>query len=73
MHVPNLRTAGSHRDSKPAETSPPRIWRSLDELADTPQFREALEREFAPHAVTWGDLTSRRDFLHGMGAWIALA
>ena len=48
-------------------------WRSLDELADTPQFRETLEREFPRLAAYWPDGVSRRAFLKLMGASFALA
>jgi molybdopterin-containing oxidoreductase family iron-sulfur binding subunit len=51
----------------------PRYWRSVDELANTPEFQAAVEREFpgSPHA--WGDEVSRRGFLKFMGASAALA
>ncbi len=50
-----------------------KYWRSVDELANTPEFQEAVEREFpgSPHA--WGDDVSRRGFLRLMGASVALA
>jgi molybdopterin-containing oxidoreductase family iron-sulfur binding subunit len=50
-----------------------RYWRSVDELAGTPEFQAAVEREFpgSPHA--WGDEVSRRGFLKFMGASMALA
>jgi len=50
-----------------------RYWRSVDELANTPEFQAAVEREFpgSPHA--WGDEVSRRGFLKFMGASMALA
>ena len=50
-----------------------RFWRSLDELADTPEFREAVEREFPSAAQEWVDPVSRRGFLKLMGASMALA
>src|SRR5215213_7488921 len=51
----------------------PEVWRSLDELAQTPQFLEMLGREF-PHAASeWDDGTSRRSFLKLMAASLALA
>ncbi|MGH9576434.1 MAG: TAT-variant-translocated molybdopterin oxidoreductase, partial [Terriglobales bacterium] len=48
-------------------------WRSLDELADTPEFREYLEREFPPEASEWNDPIGRRRFLQLMAASLALA
>src|SRR3954449_9367018 len=50
-----------------------RYWRSPEELADEPAFREMLAREF-PHAASeWDDPISRRRFLTLMGASLALA
>jgi molybdopterin-containing oxidoreductase family iron-sulfur binding subunit len=49
-------------------------WRSLDELADTEDFREFLHREFPEKASEWtGDGVSRREFLKVMSASFALA
>ncbi len=48
------------------------FWRSMDDLADTPEFREFLEREFPAHASELSD-PSRRDFLRVMAASLALA
>jgi molybdopterin-containing oxidoreductase family iron-sulfur binding subunit len=39
------------------------FWRSLDELADTPEFNELLKREFPHGAAEWRDPVSRRCFL----------
>jgi MoCo/4Fe-4S cofactor protein with predicted Tat translocation signal len=49
------------------------LWRSLDQLADTPEFREAIEREFPIAAAEWPDTLSRRRFLILMGASLAAA
>ncbi|MFM9996126.1 MAG: TAT-variant-translocated molybdopterin oxidoreductase [Phycisphaerales bacterium] len=49
-----------------------RVWRSLDEYADTPEFRETLEREF-PAGASELLASSRRTFLQLMGASLALA
>jgi MoCo/4Fe-4S cofactor protein with predicted Tat translocation signal len=48
-------------------------WRGLDELADTPEFREMLHREFPAAASELDDPRGRRDFLKLMGASLALA
>ncbi len=48
-------------------------WRSLEELADTPEFREYVGREFPAQASEFGDPAGRRDFLKLMGASLALA
>jgi MoCo/4Fe-4S cofactor protein with predicted Tat translocation signal len=50
-----------------------RHWRSLEELADSPQLRDLLEREFPQQASEWDDPAGRRQFLHLMGASLALA
>ena len=55
-------------------TSPGRrYWRSLDELADTPEFREWVEREFPAGASEWFDPVSRRQFVKLMSASFLLA
>jgi MoCo/4Fe-4S cofactor protein with predicted Tat translocation signal len=48
-------------------------WKSLDELADTPEFRALVQREFPAEAAEWFDPKGRRGFLKLMGASIALA
>ena len=50
-----------------------RYWQTIDELADTPDFQDALQREFPQHASEWVDSVSRRGFMKLMGASIALA
>src|SRR5215471_4386352 len=47
--------------------------RGLDELAETDEFREFLEREFPSQASEWNDPVGRRKFLKLMGASLALA
>jgi quinol:cytochrome c oxidoreductase iron-sulfur protein precursor len=47
------------------------FWRSLDELADTPEFNELLKREFPRGAAEWRDPVSRRNFLKLMVASLA--
>jgi MoCo/4Fe-4S cofactor protein with predicted Tat translocation signal len=50
-----------------------RYWRSLEELADAPEFREFVQREYPQHAEQWDDPLQRRSFLKLMGASLALA
>ncbi|HSE18337.1 MAG TPA: TAT-variant-translocated molybdopterin oxidoreductase [Pyrinomonadaceae bacterium] len=50
-----------------------KYWRSLEELADTPQFREFVAREFPQQAEEWNDPIERRTFIKLMGASLALA
>jgi MoCo/4Fe-4S cofactor protein with predicted Tat translocation signal len=51
----------------------PQFWRSLDEVANTDEFRELLHREFPRQASEWLDPVGRRGFLKLMGASLALA
>jgi molybdopterin-containing oxidoreductase family iron-sulfur binding subunit len=48
-------------------------WRSLDQLAETPEFKKFLEREFPEGASEIKNPLTRRNFLSLMGASIALA
>src|SRR2546423_2512811 len=48
-------------------------WRSLEELAETAEFKEMLHREFPPGATEWWDGLSRRNFLKMAAASLALA
>jgi len=50
-----------------------KLWRSVDELENTPEFQAAVEREFPAAAQEWVDPVSRRGFLKIMGASMALA
>jgi MoCo/4Fe-4S cofactor protein with predicted Tat translocation signal len=50
-----------------------RFWRSVDELANTPEFQAAVDKEFPNTAPEWVDPVSRRGFLKLMGASMALA
>ncbi|HEX3544643.1 MAG TPA: TAT-variant-translocated molybdopterin oxidoreductase, partial [Candidatus Acidoferrum sp.] len=43
-------------------------WRTLEELADDPQFEQLLHREFPRQASEWDDSVDRRDFLKLMAA-----
>src|SRR5713226_1661913 len=48
-------------------------WRSLEELADSPEFHEFVLREYPQQAEEWMDPVERRTFLKLMGASLALA
>jgi molybdopterin-containing oxidoreductase family iron-sulfur binding subunit len=48
-------------------------WRSLDELADTPEFEAYLKAEFPEQATQLLDPVGRRTFMKLMGASLALA
>jgi len=51
-------------------------WRSLEELAETPEFEDLLHREFPSQAIGWSEeedsVEGRRNFLKVMGASLAL-
>src|SRR5574341_319420 len=51
----------------------PEYWRSLEELAATPEFEDYLHREFPENASEWNDPIGRRRFLQLMAASLALA
>jgi molybdopterin-containing oxidoreductase family iron-sulfur binding subunit len=50
-----------------------KYWRSLDQLAETPEFRQWLEREFPQGASEFIDDVSRRHFVKIMSASFILA
>jgi MoCo/4Fe-4S cofactor protein with predicted Tat translocation signal len=56
-----------------AEKTGPEYWRSLEELAGSDDFQDALHREFPKGASEWVDSVSRRGFLKVMGASLGLA
>jgi MoCo/4Fe-4S cofactor protein with predicted Tat translocation signal len=61
--VPNLVGAARGKD----------YWRSLEELAQTPEFQELVEREYPGQAGEWTNSVSRRQFLTLMAASLGLA
>jgi molybdopterin-containing oxidoreductase family iron-sulfur binding subunit len=61
------------KPSTPTQGAGRRYWRSLDELADTPEFKEWLHREFPQGASELTDGATRRNFLKIMSASFALA
>ncbi|MDX2127736.1 MAG: TAT-variant-translocated molybdopterin oxidoreductase [Chloroherpetonaceae bacterium] len=69
--IPELRELLNELD----ETSSPKkkYWRSLEQYADTPEFKEYLASEFPDGISDLKDPISRRKFLSIMGASIALA
>jgi MoCo/4Fe-4S cofactor protein with predicted Tat translocation signal len=63
----------THIRQRLSEETGQQYWRSLEEVADTEQFREFLHREFPREASVWEDGVSRRSFLKIMGASLSLA
>ena len=51
----------------------PKIWSSLESIAETPEFSAYLHREFPTNASEWLDPVGRRSFLKLMSASMALA
>ncbi|MGF1483079.1 MAG: TAT-variant-translocated molybdopterin oxidoreductase [Opitutales bacterium] len=62
-----------HPEPSELEKAGPLYWRSLDELEQSPQFDEWLQREFPQGAAQLEEGTDRRGFLKLMGASFALA
>ncbi len=60
-----------HSSPASRELTGPKYWRSLDELADTPGFREHLAREF-PEGASSMEGVDRRQFMRLMAASFAL-
>ena len=60
------------QDGEPTPTGK-KYWRSLEELSDSPVFREFVAREFPQNAEEWHDPVGRRTFIKLMGASLALA
>jgi molybdopterin-containing oxidoreductase family iron-sulfur binding subunit len=58
-----------HTDPVPGRV----YWRGLDELEQTPEFRQWVEREFPVDASEWADPVSRRHFMKLMSASFLLA
>src|ERR1700722_14847780 len=71
LDLASLRSEIERADA--ATQSGPEYWRSLEELAGSPDFQDALHREFPKGASEWIDSVSRRGFLKVMGASMALA
>lgn len=61
------------KDEKNTNLKGKDYWRSLDQLAETPEFKEFLHREFPQGASEFNNNWSRRNFLTLMGASMALA
>src|SRR4051812_3383972 len=49
--------------AKLAGATGPEYWRSLEEVAQTKNFQEWMDREFPAGAAEWTDGVSRRSFL----------
>lgn len=51
----------------------PLYWKSLEELAETEEFKAFVEDEFPDRTADWDNPANRRNFLKVMGASLALA
>ncbi len=69
----DLNVVRERLDAATGTKSGPEYWRSLEELAGSPEFQRALHREFPKDACEWLDSVSRRGFLKVMGASLGLA
>ena len=62
----------NHPDMKQDQPTGPKYWRSLDEMAAKPEFKEWLHREF-PEGAAEAEGVNRRGFLKIMAASFAMA
>src|SRR6266568_4420238 len=69
----DLKSVRAQIEQAADEKTGPEYWRSLEELAGSADFQEALHREFPKGASEWVDSVSRRGFLKVMGASLGLA
>ncbi|MBP6004272.1 MAG: TAT-variant-translocated molybdopterin oxidoreductase [Pyrinomonadaceae bacterium] len=65
-------TFASLRDSILAQNGK-EYWRSIEEHADTPEFKEFISQEYPHEIEEWDNSLSRRNFVKVMGASLALA
>ena len=70
LHAMPAPTGGDTQSTGLTKTGP-KYWRSLDELADTPGFREHMAREF-PEGAASMEGVDRRQFMRLMAASFAL-
>src|SRR5438309_1107816 len=73
LGLPSVTMNFDHIRTKLAGLEGRKYWRSLEELADTPEFRGYVDREFPAQASEFTDPAGRREFLKLMGASLALA
>jgi molybdopterin-containing oxidoreductase family iron-sulfur binding subunit len=66
-----MKQLAKHPELKDGKTSGPQYWRSLDEYAEKPEFKQWLHREF-PEGASESDGVNRRHFLKIMAASFAL-
>ena len=71
FRFPILNGGGAARPAK--QETGKQYWRSLDEIQDTPEFRDWVEREFPENASLLQDPSSRRTILKLMAASFGLA
>jgi MoCo/4Fe-4S cofactor protein with predicted Tat translocation signal len=69
----DLKSVRAQIEQAADEKTGPEYWRSLEELAGSADFQQALHREFPRGASEWVDSVSRRGFLKVMGASLGLA
>jgi MoCo/4Fe-4S cofactor protein with predicted Tat translocation signal len=68
----NSRVAAIRKIGTSIRCDSPLRWSSRQQLADDPEFREWLDREFAAGASEFSDPLARRQFIRLMGASLAL-
>src|SRR5271166_138134 len=65
--------AGRGPSCSNSQKARPEFWKSLDQLADTGEFKKFLEDEFPDRTPDWQEPAKRRTFLKIMGASLGLA
>jgi len=71
--APGHGPTGAAADASATEATGAGYWRSLEELADSEQFRQFVDREFADYEPEAFLASTRRTFLKIMAASVALA
>lgn len=67
-----MNSTNNNSEKKPEQETGPKYWRSLDDMADKPEFKEWLHREF-PDGASEMEGVNRRNFLKIMAASFAMA
>ncbi|CAN5503593.1 TAT-variant-translocated molybdopterin oxidoreductase [soil metagenome] len=73
MPSPESKTTFASLRDKILSQNGKEYWRSIEEHADTPEFREFISEEYPHEIEEWDNSLSRRNFVKVMGASLALA
>lgn len=73
MPIPASKTSFASLRDRVLALDGKEYWRSLEEHADSPEFREFISQEYPHEIEEWDNSLSRRNFVKVMGASLALA